>query len=195
MDLVISIVFHVLSTSCFKLLNSLLSNSTCSAQCWTSLCKALISCVSGEHFGINEADESKYYILSKMQLKHVHACIVPYRQKSPCSTLGCTLDSIIYSTLYISNMCLHKYFKQHTGLYSLLPKTYKAEEDITLTRDIIICGINYYHTNFMLYLYPGTRLISLLLHESEAEPRTSTITMISSEYTGYNYFMSQCVGV
>ena len=31
----------------------------------------------------------------------------------------------------------------------------------------------------------------MLLHESEAEPRTSVITMISSEYTGYNYFISR----
>ena len=32
-------------------------------------------------------------------------------------------------------------------------------------------------------------MISLLLHKSEAEPRTSIITMISSEYTGYNYYI------
>ena len=38
-------------------------------------------------------------------------------------------------------------------------------------------------------------VISLLLHESEAEPRTSVITMISSEYTEYNCFISQCAGV
>ena len=39
------------------------------------------------------------------------------------------------------------------------------------------------------------RVTSLLLHESEVEPRTSVITVISSEYMGYNYFISQCVGV
>ena len=33
-------------------------------------------------------------------------------------------------------------------------------------------------------------MISLLLHETEAEPRSSVITMISSEYTGYNWLMS-----
>ena len=44
-------------------------------------------------------------------------------------------------------------------------------------------------------LYPGTRVISLLLHESKAELRTCVITMISSEYTEYNYFMSQCAEV
>ena len=34
------------------------------------------------------------------------------------------------------------------------------------------------------------RMISLLLHETEAEPGSSVITMISSEYTGYNCLMS-----
>ena len=29
----------------------------------------------------------------------------------------------------------------------------------------------------------------LLLHETEAESRSSVITMISSEYTGYNWLM------
>ena len=39
------------------------------------------------------------------------------------------------------------------------------------------------------------KVISLLLHESNAELRTSVITMISSKYTGYNYFISQYTGV
>ena len=34
------------------------------------------------------------------------------------------------------------------------------------------------------------KMISLLLHETELEPRLSVITMISSEYTGYNWLMS-----
>ena len=37
------------------------------------------------------------------------------------------------------------------------------------------------------YIPVRMKVISLLLHESEAEPRTSVITMISSECTGYNY--------
>ena len=48
---------------------------------------------------------------------------------------------------------------------------------------------------FYVIVYPVMRLVSLLLHESKAELRTSVITIISSEDTGYNYFISQCVGV
>ena len=37
------------------------------------------------------------------------------------------------------------------------------------------------------YVYPSTRMISLLLHETKVEPRSSVITMISTEYMGYNW--------